>query len=112
MNRHKDNTLWHSDEEYDIDDLIHPGVLKDEQITVYKDDKKIPFRRITYYQAQQDRTNIFLANNHELVPDKIAEIYKNRWQIESMFKQIKQNFPLKYFLGDSRKAIEIQNCVN
>src|SRR5690606_19128948 len=38
----------------------------------------------------------------------IANIYKYRWQIELLFKKIKQNYPLKYFLGDNQNAIEIQ----
>ena len=38
----------------------------------------------------------------------IALIYKQRWQIELLFKQLKQNFPLKYFLGDNDNAIKIQ----
>ena len=38
----------------------------------------------------------------------IALIYKKRWQIELLFKQLKQNFPLKCFLGDNENAIEIQ----
>jgi len=38
----------------------------------------------------------------------VALIYKKRWQIELLFKQLKQNFQLKYFLGDSQNAIEIQ----
>lgn len=38
----------------------------------------------------------------------IAAIYKLRWQIELLFKQLKQNFPLKYFLGDNENAIKIQ----
>ncbi len=50
----------------------------------------------------------FITNNFELSADKIAEIYKNRWQIETMFKRFKQNFPLKHFLGDTQNAIEIQ----
>ncbi len=40
--------------------------------------------------------------------EKVALIYKKRWQIELLFKQLKQNFPLKYFLGDNENAIEIQ----
>ena len=40
--------------------------------------------------------------------DLIAAIYKLRWQIELLFKQLKQNFPLKYFLGDYENAIKIQ----
>ena len=38
----------------------------------------------------------------------IALIYKQRWQIELLYKQLKQNFPLRYFLGDNENAIKIQ----
>jgi transposase len=39
---------------------------------------------------------------------QIVEIYNCRWQIETFFKKLKQNFPLDYFLGDNENAIEIQ----
>ena len=38
----------------------------------------------------------------------LCEIYRRRWQIETLFKRLKQNFPLKYFLGDHQNAIQIQ----
>ena len=38
----------------------------------------------------------------------VTAIYRRRWQIESLFKQIKQNFPLRYFYGESANAIKIQ----
>lgn len=38
----------------------------------------------------------------------IRQLYKLRWQIELIFKQLKQNFPLKYFLCDYENAIKIQ----
>ncbi|MGA7878511.1 MAG: IS4 family transposase [Desulfoferrobacter sp.] len=112
VTRQKDNAAWQSAGEYEIADSVDPGVIKDERITITKDDRQIRLRRIAYYHATQDRTYIFLTNNHRLGPDKIAQIYKNRWQIESMFKRLKQNFPLKYFLGDSQNAIEIQIWVS
>jgi len=80
--------------------LVDPGVQKNEQTSVTTDGQQIQLRRIAYYHANQDRTYIFLTNNQELAPDKILEIYKNHWQIESMFKCLKQIFLLKYFLGD------------
>jgi IS4 transposase len=40
--------------------------------------------------------------------DLVAAIYKLRWQIELLFKQLKQNFTLKYFLGENENAIKIQ----
>jgi hypothetical protein len=112
VTRQKENAAWQPAGEYDIDDSIDPGVIKDEQIVVTKDGQQVRLRRIAYYHAGQDRTYIFLTNNQELAADKVAEIYKNRWQIESMFKRLKQNFPLKYFLGDSQNAIEIQIWVS
>jgi IS4 transposase len=50
----------------------------------------------------------FITNNFEIAAEKVTLIYKKRWQIELLFKQLKQNFPLKYFLGDNQNAIEIQ----
>jgi IS4 transposase len=51
---------------------------------------------------------VFLSNNFKLSAKTIAGIYRNRWQIELLFKRIKQNFPLKYFYGESVNAITSQ----
>ena len=108
----KDHAAWERLQEYSIDDSINAGVIKDEQIKVTKDGQDFLLSSIAYYHAEQYRIYILLTNNHELAADKITEIYKNRWQIESMFKRLKQNFPFKYFLGDSQYAIEIQIWVS
>jgi len=50
----------------------------------------------------------FLTNIMEMTAEQIGQLYKMRWQIELLFKQLKQNFPLKYFLGDNENAIKIQ----
>ncbi len=44
----------------------------------------------------------------ELDPSEIVAIYHKRWKIELLFKQMKQNFPLKYFYGESANVIKIQ----
>jgi len=54
------------------------------------------------------RTFEFLTNLFEMRLDLVSAIYKLRWQIETLFKQLKQNFPLKYFLADNENAIKIQ----
>jgi hypothetical protein len=108
VTRLKDNTNYISIEEYDIDDKVHTGIVKDEKIAIMKDGQIIELRRIGYWDNEQKKFYEFLTNNFDLPPDKIAEIYKRRWQIELLFKRLKQNFPLKYFLGDSQNAIEIQ----
>ena len=49
-----------------------------------------------------------LTNDMESDPEEIVAIYRKRWEIELLFKQMKQNFPLKYFYGESANAIKIQ----
>ena len=51
-------------------------------------------------------TNVLDQN--EMSAEQVCELYRRRWTIESLFKKLKQNFPLKYFLGDNVNAIEIQ----
>lgn len=59
-------------------------------------------------QAESRKLVSLLTNGMESVPDEIIEIYRKRWEIELLFKQIKQNFPLKYFYEESANAIKIQ----
>lgn len=111
VTRLKDNALYQAREEYDIPDEADSGVLKDEEIVLYYGDNKKQVhraRRIAYWDNANKRLFEFITNNFELAAEKIALIYKKRWQIELLFKQLKQNFPLKYFLGDNENAIEIQ----
>lgn len=112
VTRQKDNAVYDSIEEFEIGDEVDPGVLKDERIEVEKDGKKISLRRIAYWYEPHNKVYEFISNNFEISAEKISEIYKNRWQIEKMFKRLKQNFPLKYFLGDNQNAIEIQIWVS
>ncbi len=108
VTRLKNNAVYESLQEYDILDKIDNGVIRDEKIQVEKNDKLIELRRIANWSEDQNKVFEFITNNFHLPADKIAEIYKRRWQIELLFKRLKQNFPLKYFLGDTRNAIEIQ----
>jgi len=111
VTRLKDNAIYEAREEYDIPDDADSGVLKDEEIVLfYGDNKQLQHRarRIAYWDSENARLFEFITNNFELPAEKIALVYKKRWQIELLFKQLKQNFPLKYFLGDNENAIEIQ----
>jgi hypothetical protein len=112
VTRQKENAIWSSLQEFDIKDETDSGVIKDERIKVEKDGQAVELRRIAYWSDEQKKLYEFISNNYELSPDKIAEIYKRRWQIELLFKRLKQNFPLKYFLGDTQNAIEIQIWVS
>jgi len=108
VTRQKDNAVYKSIDEFDLSDTTSDAVLKDERITIKKNDKQIELRRVAYWNANTNKVFEFISNNFLISPDKIANIYKHRWKIETMFKRLKQNFPLKYFLGDNQNAIEIQ----
>lgn len=111
VTRLKDSALYTARKEFDIPDDADSGILKDEEIILLygsKKDQQHKARRIAYWDSENERLFEFITNNFELPAEKIALIYKKRWQIELLFKQLKQNFPLKYFLGDNENAIEIQ----
>jgi hypothetical protein len=112
VTRQKENAHYTSLEEFDISDDIHPSILKDERIQVNKGEQSIELRRVAFYHTEQKKVYEFISNNFEIDADKIADIYKQRWQIETLFKRLKQNFPLKYFFGDNQNAIEIQIWVS
>jgi len=65
-------------------------------------------RRIKFYDAEQDRTLVFLTNNFDLKALEIAQLYKHRWQIELFFKWIKQHLKIKSFWGYSANAVKTQ----
>lgn len=65
-------------------------------------------RIITYVNEKKRKLISLLTNDMESDPEEIIAIYRQRWEIELLFKQIKQNFPLKYFYGESANAIKIQ----
>ncbi len=83
-----------------------------EQVVVFRrNDISHIARIITYVDIKKNRLPkliSLLTNDFDMSPETIVNIYRRRWQIESLFKQIKQNFPLRYFYGESANAIKIQ----
>jgi IS4 transposase len=67
-----------------------------------------PLRVVTFYHEETGKILKFLANNFEMTPETIAEIYKYRWQIELFFKWIKQHLKIKSFLSTSKNGVKIQ----
>lgn len=113
VTRIKDNARFVSKEEYNLESCTDDAVLKDEQIELDIRENgtiinQLPLRRIAYWSEQHRKCYEFITNIYNLQPEQIAAIYKQRWQIELLHKQLKQNFPLKYFLGDNENAIIIQ----
>lgn len=112
VTRIKDNAVYQTVQINEIEQHIHSGVLEDQiiEITVKEDgcESKLNLRKIRFYDRKLKRGFEFLTNLFEMRADLVSAIYKLRWQIELLFKQLKQNFPLKYFLGDNENAIKIQ----
>lgn len=67
-------------------------------------------RIVTYVDLTKKKPKVIslLTNDMTMEVEDIIAIYRKRWEIELLFKQLKQNFPLKYFYGESADAIKIQ----
>lgn len=94
---------------YNINDLV--GIVGDKIIHLagYVSEKKYPvdFRLVEFYDAESEEVITFLTNNFELGPLVIANIYRNRWQIETFFKWIKGNLTIKALWGYSENAVKV-----
>ena len=84
------------------------GITSDHIIKVTSRGKALRLRRIGYRDPESGKHYEFLTNHFRLVPKTIADIYKDRWQIEIFFREIKQNLRIKSFVGNSENAVLIQ----
>ena len=88
------------------------NILTDAEIelTVCKSRKDYPenLRLVRYYDEEQDREFMFLTNAMDLTAQQVADLYKNRWQIELFFKWLKQHLKIKKFWGTTENAVRIQ----
>ena len=88
------------------------GVTSDQTIeyTSVRSSKKSlqPVRRVGYRDPETGKHYVFITNQFSWSPKTIADIYKQRWQVELFFKWIKQNLKIKAFLGTSENAVMTQ----
>jgi hypothetical protein len=66
------------------------------------------FRRIKYFDKEQNKKLTFLTNQFALPAITIADLYRCRWQVELFFKWIKQHLRIKAFYGTSENAVKTQ----
>ena len=80
------------------------------EFTEYYSFRKYPerLRLVKFYDEEQDREFAFLTNAFHLTALEIANLYKNRWQIELFFKWLKQHLKIKKFWGTTENAVRIQ----
>lgn len=122
VTRIKSNTEYQSIEEYDLPEDKDFEILKDEKIMLTGKAASeagidtIVFRRVVVMAEVENRKTkektikpvVLITNNLEWSASTISELYKRRWQIETFFKQIKQNLQIKNFLGVNQNSNKSQ----
>jgi hypothetical protein len=88
------------------------GVRADQVIALVtqKSKKGYPerLRRVSYIDKEGNKRLVFLTNHFEITATTVADIYKQRWQVELFFKWIKQHLRIKSFYGTSINAVKSQ----
>jgi len=97
------------EQNFNIDETTGLRTDKTVRLTVAKSKKLYPeeLRLVEFYDEINDELLVFLANNFEVSALEVANLYKNRWQIEVFFKWIKQNLVIKKLWGQSENAVKI-----
>ncbi len=97
------------EQNFNIDESTGLRADKIIELTIVKSKKLYPerLRLIEYYDTEKDNYLIFMTNNFEVSALEVSYIYKNRWQIETFFKWIKQNLVIKKLWGHSQNAVKI-----
>jgi len=88
-----------------ISEYADGGIISDQQIIL---EGGLNARLITYKDYESGRILRFVSNMFAYKADTIIQLYKYRWNIEVIFKRLKQNFELCYFFSDSSEGIKSQ----
>lgn len=87
-------------------------ILSDQDVvlTGFYTSQKYPknLRIVKVYDSENKQTLVLLTNNLSWTADTISQLYKARWDVEVFFKQLKQLFRVKTFVGTSENAVRIQ----
>lgn len=86
--------------------LIDERIILENEQTREKYPKEL--RRVVVYDKKNDKTIILITNNFTWTAETISDLYKERWNIESFFKLLKQQLKIKTFVGTSFNAVMIQ----
>jgi len=112
VTRSKDNMDYQIVEDFDISREKDKNVLQDSNIrltgTKGRQDYPKLLRRVRFWDEVNRAERVFITNNRSWTATTVAQIYKERWSIESFFKLIKQNLKIKSFVGTSENAVQIQ----
>ena len=110
VTRMKSNAVYDVIEERPVPQNRH--VLSDHIIRLTgvdaQDKCDFDLRRIEVWDPEENKILVFLTNNMKLGSTTIAAIYRHRWQIEIVFKELKQNLKIKPFVGTTANAVKTQ----
>ena len=87
--------------------------MRSDQIVMFKDRRTRakypqPLRRVSFLDTEQRRRLVFMTNDLVLPTLSVVQLYRCRWQIELLFKWIKQHLRIKHFFGTSANAVKTQ----
>ena len=110
--RHKENLKFETLQQRELPPKGAQNILKDEDIIlsnpISKEKYPKKLRRVAVWDDENKQTIEIITNNFTWAASTIAELYKQRWQIEIFFRDIKQLLHIKTFIGTSENAVKIQ----
>lgn len=98
---------WQDDGQQDSDEL---EFIQDSVIQVYDHPRKLIDKefRLVQYRAKKEQTMFFfLTNVWDISASEVAAIYKSRWDIEVLFRFLKQEMNLTHFVCNQANAIQV-----
>jgi len=111
VTRAKSNTKFKRRYSHPVD-RTNTNILCDQTgvLTVFYSSKDYPgtLRRVVVRDEESGKRVTFLTNNFALAPALIAQLYRQRWQVELFFKWVKQHLRIKAFLGTTENAVKTQ----
>ncbi len=109
---HKDTFIFKTIKDLELPKTKHQHLLNDEIIELKgnKTKEKYPkrLRRVALWDDKNQQTIELITNNTTWSANTIGELYKARWEVEIFFTDIKQQLPIKSFVGTSEHAVMIQ----
>lgn len=110
VTRLNDNAVFEKETEIisEAHEYLSGGVILDQTILLKKGAGSLKARLVTYKDPLTGEVLRFISNLFGYQSQTIVMLYKNRWEIEVIFKQLKQNFELRHFYSDSPEGIKTQ----
>jgi hypothetical protein len=91
-----------------ISEYANAGIISDQRIRLNTDETILEARLIIYKDPVSGKVLKFISNMFDYSVYTVIQLYKYRWNIEVLFKKVKQNFELGWFFSDSTEGIKTQ----